>query len=137
MSRLCICLVFVSLSNATFSTLEPGMFPQGTSLFSLVRNLGSSIGISAVQTMLVRNTATAHAGLVADAHLAQWPALQGGAVPDLAQLAVLNGEIDRQSQMIGYLDDFRLLTAVTLAVIPMLLLIQQGKARGPGGPVGD
>ncbi len=130
-------LVFVSLSNATFSTLEPDMFPQGTALFSLVRNLGSSIGISAVQTMLVRNSAAAHAGLVADAHLAAWPAMQDGATPGMVQLAALNGEIDRQSQMIGYLDDFRLLTAVTLAVIPALLLVQQGTARGPGGPVAD
>jgi len=130
-------LVFVSLSNATFSTLEPGMFPQGTALFSLVRNLGSSLGISAVQAMLVRNAARAHATLVADAHLSNWPPLQAGATPDLAQLAALNAEVDRQAQMIAYLDDFRLLTAITLAVIPLLLLIQQGKARGPGGPVAD
>jgi DHA2 family multidrug resistance protein len=130
-------LVFVSLSNATFSTLEPGMFPQGTSLFSLVRNLGSSIGISAVQTLLVRNAAAAHAGLAADAHLAEWTAMQAGVPPGPEELAVLNAEVDRQAQMIGYLGDFRLLAAITLAVIPLLLLIQQGKERGPAGPVAD
>ncbi len=58
-------LVFVPLSTATFATLEPAMCPQGTALFSLVRNLGSSIGISAVQALLVHNTTVAHASLAA------------------------------------------------------------------------
>jgi DHA2 family multidrug resistance protein len=57
-------LVFVPLSTATFATLNPEMRAQGTALFSLVRNIGSSIGISLVQTLLVRNTVIAHASLV-------------------------------------------------------------------------
>ena len=43
-------LVFVPLSAATFATLSPEMRAQGTSIYSLVRNIGSSIGISLVQT---------------------------------------------------------------------------------------
>ena len=39
------------------------MRAQGTSLYSLVRNIGSSIGISLVQTLLTRNTVIAHAAL--------------------------------------------------------------------------
>ena len=64
-------LVFVPLSAATFATLSPEMRAQGTALFSLVRNIGSSIGISLVQTMLVRNTVIAHAALAERAHLRQ------------------------------------------------------------------
>ncbi len=56
-------LVFVPLSAATFATLNPEMRAQGTALYSLVRNIGSSIGISLVQTLLVRNTVIAHAAL--------------------------------------------------------------------------
>ena len=56
-------LVFVPLSAATFATLSPEMRAQGTSLYSLVRNIGSSIGISLVQTLLTRNTVIAHASL--------------------------------------------------------------------------
>ena len=48
--------VFVPLSAATFATLSPEMRAQGTAIFSLVRNIGSSIGISMVQTLLVRGT---------------------------------------------------------------------------------
>src|SRR6204780_1042751 len=56
-------LVFVPLSAATFATLSPEMRAQGTSLYSLVRNVGSSIGISLVQTLLIRNTVIAHSSL--------------------------------------------------------------------------
>jgi MFS transporter, DHA2 family, multidrug resistance protein len=56
--------VFVPLSAATFATLSPEMRAQGTSLFSLIRNIGSSTGISLVQTLLIRNTVIAHAALV-------------------------------------------------------------------------
>src|ERR1700723_1728905 len=56
-------LGFVPLSAATFATLSPEMRGQGTSIYSLVRNIGSSIGISLVQTLLTRNTVIAHASL--------------------------------------------------------------------------
>ncbi len=49
-------LVFVPLSAATFATLTPQMRAEGTAFYSLIRNIGSSIGISMVQTLLVRNT---------------------------------------------------------------------------------
>jgi MFS transporter, DHA2 family, multidrug resistance protein len=47
-------LVLVPLSAATFATLSPDMRAQGTALYSLVRNIGSSIGISMVQILLTR-----------------------------------------------------------------------------------
>jgi DHA2 family multidrug resistance protein len=56
-------LVFVPLSAATFATLSPQMRAEGTALYSLVRNIGSSIGIAMVQALLVRNTQIAHASL--------------------------------------------------------------------------
>jgi MFS transporter, DHA2 family, multidrug resistance protein len=122
-------LVFVPLSAATFATLSPEMRAQGTGLFSLVRNIGSSLGISLVQTMLVRNTVIAHAALTERVTYASsaWhnPAIaraydvttQGGA-------AFLDGAITQQAAMIAYIDDFWLMLFLTLAVIPLLLLIQ-------------
>src|SRR5271167_977659 len=57
-------LVFVPLSTSTFATLEADMRAQGTAIFSLVRNIGSSLGISMVQFLLVRNTVIGLASLV-------------------------------------------------------------------------
>src|SRR4029077_14495779 len=57
-------LVFVPLSAAAFATLPPQMRADGTAIFSLLRNIGSAIGISAAHALLVRNTQIAHLGLV-------------------------------------------------------------------------
>src|SRR5260370_26843247 len=56
-------LVFVPLSAATFATLSPEMRAQGTSLYSLVRNIGSIIGISLRHTLLTGQTVLAHSSL--------------------------------------------------------------------------
>jgi DHA2 family multidrug resistance protein len=119
-------LVFVPLSTATFATLQPAMFSQGTALYSLVRNIGSSIGISLVQTLLVRNTQVAHASLVTMVN----PAAAAAANVNLgspAGLEMLNAEITRQAAMIAYVDDFKLMLLLTLAVMPLLWLIRPAR----------
>ena len=123
-------LVFVPLSAATFATLSPQMRAEGTALYSLIRNIGSSIGIALVQTLLVRNTSTVHAELASQVHNAN-PALQDPAsVYNLATdagAALINNEITRQASMIAYVDDYWLMMLLTAAVIPMLLLIRPPK----------
>jgi MFS transporter, DHA2 family, multidrug resistance protein len=126
-------LVFVPLSAATFATLSPAMRAQGTALFSLVRNIGSSIGISLVQTLLVRNTVIAHASLTERVTYAN-PAWHNPAIArayDLSTpggIALLDGTITQQAAMIAYIDDFWLMLFLTLAVIPLLLLVRPPKA---------
>jgi MFS transporter, DHA2 family, multidrug resistance protein len=122
-------LVFVPLSAATFATLSPAMRAPGTALFSLARNIGSSVGISMVQTMLVRNTVIAHASLTEritsgssawhNPLIAQTYDLhtQGGA-------ALLDSAVTQQAAMIAYIDDFWLMLFLTVAVIPLLALIR-------------
>ena len=58
-------LVFVPLSTVAFATLEPRFRTDAASLFSLVRNIGSSIGISIVSVLLTRNIQVNHAELSA------------------------------------------------------------------------
>src|SRR5215212_5994721 len=57
--------IFVPLSTITFATVPPAMRTQGTALYSLMRNIGSSIGISLVIFLLGRNTQIMHAELAA------------------------------------------------------------------------
>jgi DHA2 family multidrug resistance protein len=122
-------LVFVPLSAATFATLSPAMRAQGTALFSLARNIGSSIGISLVQTMLVRNTVIAHASLTERVTHAN-PAWHNPAIArayDLSTLggaAFLDSSVTQQAAMIAYIDDFWLMLLLTLAVMPLILLIR-------------
>jgi DHA2 family multidrug resistance protein len=130
-------LVFVPLSAATFATLSPQMRAEGTALYSLIRNIGSSIGIALVQTLLVRNTQIAHASLGAQVTIANPAVSDPNSVYNLgssAGAALLNNEITRQASMIAYVDDYWLMMILTAAVIPMLLLIRPPKANAAPAP---
>jgi DHA2 family multidrug resistance protein len=119
-------LVFVPLSAATFATLSPEMRAEGTAIYSLVRNIGSSVGIALVQTLLVRNTQTVHAAL------AERVAVGDGSAE---ALNLLNMEVTRQASMIAYVDDFWLMTLMTLAVLPLLLLVRPAQKTAAPAPV--
>ncbi|ODN68960.1 DHA2 family efflux MFS transporter permease subunit [Methylobrevis pamukkalensis] len=134
-------LVFVPLSTMTFATLAPRYRTDGTALFSLMRNIGSSIGISIVTSLLTRNIQINHA--VLGGHVtATDPAVRGlieglgGSITDPATLSVLDGMVSAQAAMIAYLDDFKLMMFVTLAAVPLLLLLKAPAKKGaaPGVP---
>jgi len=121
-------LVFVPLSAATFATLSPEMRAQGTAIYSLVRNIGSSIGISLVQTMLTRNTVIAHSSLAerVTAASSAWhnPAVAAAFSRSPGATALLDGAVTQQAAMIAYIDDFWFMLFLTLLVVPLLLLIR-------------
>ena len=123
---------FVPLSTAVFATLAPALRNDGTPIFSLLRNIGSSVGISIVQALLTEGTARAHAELAVDSNTAN-PVLQtlppslSAATP--AGLSALNAEVTRQAAMMAYVADFRVMMLITLAAIPLLLLIRKGPRR--------
>ncbi|MBK8359240.1 DHA2 family efflux MFS transporter permease subunit [Propionivibrio sp.] len=129
-------LVFVPLSTATFATVSASMRAQGTAIYSLIRNIGSSIGIALVQALLVRNTQIMHVSLAEKINYAN-PAFQDAAIASAygpgnsAGLAALNVEVSSQAAMIGYTNDFRLMMILVLMVIPLLLLVQSPKSRAP------
>jgi MFS transporter, DHA2 family, multidrug resistance protein len=123
-------LVFVPLSTLAFATLDPVLRTDAASLFSLVRNMGSSVGISIVSTLLARNTQVNHAEL--GAHVSPFradiPGLWEGIAPPVGTgeaVAALNAEVTRQAAMIAYLNDFKLMMFVTLACLPLLLLLRR------------
>jgi DHA2 family multidrug resistance protein len=127
--------LFVPLSAVSFSTLEPRYRNEGTAMFSLVRNIGSSIGISVVITVLGDQTQTSHAEIGGSLSTFR-RALDPTVVPQIwdwtttTGAAALNGEVTRQALMIAYLNDFRLMMFLTLAAVPLLLLLK-APARAP------
>jgi DHA2 family multidrug resistance protein len=123
-------LVFVPLSAVTFATLSPEMRAEGTALYSLVRNIGSSIGIALVQALLVRNTQIAHASLASQINHANAALADPSSPYSLATQAgaeMINNEITRQASMIAYVDDYKLMMLMTVIVIPLLALIRPPK----------
>jgi MFS transporter, DHA2 family, multidrug resistance protein len=121
--------IFVPLSTVTFSSLAPRYRNEGTSLFSLARNIGSSIGISLVITYLAQRTQINHAAFadfLSPFNLPLRQAVEAGAI-DLSTsqgLSMLNAEVNRQAATLAYLQDFRLMMWVTLAATPLLLLLR-------------
>jgi DHA2 family multidrug resistance protein len=121
-------IVWVPMAALAFVTLAPTMRNEGAALFNLVRNVGSSIGISMVQALFVRNTQVAHLALAS--HLTPFEVLHHHSVgmSGHSAVAALNGEVTRQAAMIAYLDDFHLMLIMTVLAIPLLLLVRSARS---------
>jgi DHA2 family multidrug resistance protein len=110
--------------------LPPERRTQATALFSLLRNIGSSIGISVVIFLLDRNTQIMHASLV-DHVTAFNPLFRAPGVAAIWNLmtesgrAALNAEVTRQATAIAYRDDFKLMMLLVLAVSPLAFLLKK------------
>jgi DHA2 family multidrug resistance protein len=120
-------LVFPPLTTLTFATLPPRLRTEGAAVNALLRNLGASIGIAVLVSLLARNTQENRSELVGQLtpYSGGWPF--GGVMPgpDSQMLAVWDAEINRQAAMIGYLNDFRAMTICTLIVIPLLFFMRK------------
>jgi DHA2 family multidrug resistance protein len=131
---------FVPLSTATFATLAPRLRNEGTPLYSLLRNIGGSVGIAVVQTLLSRGATQSHADLAAlvnanNQGLVGLPAAMNPATQ--AGLAALNAELTRQATLISYVNDFWIMMAVTALAIPFLLLIKPPRRAAAAAGGGD
>ena len=126
-------LVYVPLAAVTFATLSPQLRNEGTAIFSLTRNLGSSIGISVVETLLTRNTQIMHATLAE--HVTRYnPVLRAqlpAGAPAPHTLAALDAMVSGQAAMIAYNNDFKLMAVLSMAAIPLVLLLRKGGRRIP------
>jgi MFS transporter, DHA2 family, multidrug resistance protein len=126
--------VFTPLSTITFSTLPRRILTQGTAIFSLMRNVGGSIGISIVVALLAENTQTVHSRLIEnlrpDNPLAHAPFLAAPySLSTATGIAALNAEVTRQAQMVAYIDDFKMMMLVVLISTPLLLLLRNPAPR--------
>ena len=128
-------LVFVPLSTVAFATLAQKFRADATSLFSLVRNIGSSIGISVVSLMLARNIQINHAELgelMTPFNPTLRALMPGVATADSTLLSRLDGLVNQQALMISYIDDFKLMMIVTMVAIPLALLLRRPTASPTG-----
>ncbi|MEA3017080.1 MAG: transporter, family, multidrug resistance protein [Sphingomonadales bacterium] len=132
-------LIFVPLQTLAFGTLAPRFRTTAAALLNLSRNIGGSIGISLVTTLLARNLQTSHADLAAQVTPFRIPVADPAVADRLGNygesaLAILDAEINRQALMIAFIDDFHLMMLVTLAALPLVLLLRKAKSAPAGGP---
>jgi DHA2 family multidrug resistance protein len=116
--------LFVPLNTVTFGTLAPEQRADGTGLFNLSRNVGSSVGISIVSYLLTRNRQVNHATI--STHVtAVNRAFNDGIIQHAwspwtaGGRAALDQVIQMQAAIISYIDDI-----LSLAAIPLVLLLR-------------
>jgi DHA2 family multidrug resistance protein len=127
--------LFVPLTTVAFSTLPASVRGEGTGLYNLSRNIGSSVGISVVIALIAKNTQINHANIAAYVtpfnHAFANPAVARAFNPlDAAGRAALDGIVSLQAVIIAYIDDFKLLMILSVVVMPLVLLL-----RKPAAPV--
>jgi DHA2 family multidrug resistance protein len=129
--------VFVPLSTMAFATLPPHYRGEGAAFISLVRNVGSSVGISICMFLLVQNTVINASDLAV--HISPfnpnlWAAPSAWDTNTVGGVGALAGEAARQGQIIAYADDFRIMFWMCLAILPMLFLMKRPPQLGPPKP---
>jgi DHA2 family multidrug resistance protein len=141
-------LLFVPLSTITMSMISKEKMGNATSLFNLMRNLGGSVGIAMVATMLSRKTQV-HTNLLGANINAYSPqarqALEGtralfmsrGSDWYTATQQAYNaiwGMVLRQSVMVAFVDVFRILAVVFVVAIPLVFLMKKLKTLSRSDP---
>jgi DHA2 family multidrug resistance protein len=131
--------VFVPLTTVTLSRLRKQEMGNATGIYNLMRNIGGSVGIATVTTMLVRGSQIHQSTLAADAGSPLASGLARGLQARLfsqgadmvtAQhkaLGMIYRSVQQQSALMAYADNFRLIAILALACIPLLLLFQRVK----------
>jgi MFS transporter, DHA2 family, multidrug resistance protein len=129
--------IFVPLSVVTLSTLPATARAEGAGLYSLSRNIGSSVGISVVNSLLTRNTQVNHADIAqhvtAINRMFEAPMISRLWNPlTAAGRTALDAVVTQQAQIIAYIDDYKLLMIATLAVLPLLVVFRRPSGGGGG-----
>lgn len=125
-------MVVVPLATLTFTTLREDQRTEAGVVSSLVRNMGASVGISVVLTVLARSTQANNARLVemlTPFDSERWSGARD-VLGDQAP-ALLAQEVARQAAVIAYDNDFALILGVSVLMLPLLLLFRVPRSPHP------
>jgi DHA2 family multidrug resistance protein len=128
-------LMTVPLTQLAVSGLAPRDIPQGVALNNMMRQLGGSFGIAAINTFLDHRNAVHRLDLVSslaagdpatDGRLGQLTRAMAarGATPWEAPrraLAALEAAVSRQASLLSYLDAYHLVAWIAVGCIPLIL----------------
>jgi len=127
-----LAFLFVPLNTIGLASLPASVRTEGTAMWTLIRNLGSSIGVSVVVANLSNKTILMHARLAESVT----PFNQALADPAAAMLdpgtetgrALLENIMTQQAAIIAYANDFKLMLLITLLAFPAIALIKPGSS---------
>jgi len=137
--------VFVPLSATTVAGLPNEEIGNASGLYNLMRNIGASIGISIVNTIVARHqqlhrnelahsVAPGNVNLVTRLHgLQQFLESQGASASTALNRAygLINLTVNGQARLWSYVDDFRYMALVCFLCMPVVFMLK--KTVGKGG----
>jgi MFS transporter, DHA2 family, multidrug resistance protein len=129
-------LVLVPTNILLFSTLHRRYRTEGAAMTNLLRNLGGSLFISLLTTLLVQKTQIYHAQLgesltpFRDAMQQPWLPAAWDWTTTAGAMAI-DGELTRQASGIAYFNDFALMQWTVLLMVPLLLLFRKMPPAAP------
>ncbi len=133
--------LFVPINTAAYAFLPRDKNNAASGLMNLARNIGGSVGISFVTTLLDRRS-QAHLNYLSHNLSASNPALQSmlhgatqamhahgasGAFATKQAYALIDATVQRQATMLSYIDNFQILGIAILALLPLVFLVRRGK----------
>jgi len=139
--------VFVPLSTTTMAFLKNEEIGNASGLYNLLRNIGGSVGISVVNTIVARHeqlhrnelAASLSAGRVevqgAISGVQRYLGAQGASPTTALDQAygLVNQTLNAQSRLWSYVDDFRYMALVCFACVPIVFLLKKSVGRAPPG----
>jgi DHA2 family multidrug resistance protein len=129
--------VFIPLQVIAFATLDPALRTEGTALLSLLRNVGSAIGISVTGALVTRNEQVEHSilsGFVTPLNRAFQGAAEALSPITAHGAQTLDAMVSRQAEIIAYNNDWKLMMLMSLPML-LLLLLMRGPKKGAGSGV--
>ncbi len=132
--------LFVPLTTLTLSGLPRHEIPNASGLFTLVRQIGGSLGIAILATLLERQTDMAQSVLASGVTLAS-PIVRGflsNPATHAQALQQLNGMVQQNATVIAYDFLFRFSAILFFLSLPTLFLLRpppRGAAASPGPPI--
>jgi DHA2 family multidrug resistance protein len=134
-------LIFVPLTTVTMSLIGREEMGNATSLFNLMRNMGGSVGIAAIATMLSRRTQVQYN--VLGSHVSAFDAQARSLLDQIragfvsrgmdfttatgAAYAALSGMVSQQAVMVAFVQLFRILALVFAVVVPLVFIMRRPK----------
>jgi DHA2 family multidrug resistance protein len=139
-------MIFVPLTGASMAGLPMHKLGQGTGMFNLMRQLGGSLGIAIMATMLARLTRvekavlTEHAGAYDPATVERLGAVTRGlmsrgidaATGKQQALLLLDGQIGAQASVMAFSRIYLVSGILLVCALPLLLLWRTGRTAGAG-----
>jgi len=118
--------ITVPVATLTFSTLSDELRNDGTAFFSLMRNLGGAVGVAIVSSRIVELTQIQHGYL--SEYMTPFRRLNQHMIAEGPALRILNYSITQQAGMIAYINAFLLLSIMSVAMMPVVLLLRTGRS---------